>query len=101
MRTRAKLATIRGNGLGRPASSSEQNTRSRQGKSMDAGVPNAERREPAESSIRLPSSLRDRIGQMIMVGFRGMTAAEAEPTMRNIEAGSVGWVLLFDVDAET
>ena len=68
---------------------------------MDAGVPSAERRATADNSIRLPSSLRDRIGQMVMVGFRGLTPREAEPTLRSIRNGEIGWVVLFDVDAET
>ena len=38
---------------------------------------------------------------MILVGFRGMTALEAEPVMRNIADGIVGAVVLYDVDAET
>jgi beta-N-acetylhexosaminidase len=66
---------------------------------MDAGVPHAERREP--TAIQLPASLRDRIGQMIMVGFRGLTPREAQPALRNIADGTVGSVVLFDVDAET
>jgi beta-N-acetylhexosaminidase len=66
---------------------------------MDAGVPDAERREPAV--VDLPASLRDRIGQMMMVGFRGLTPREAQPTLRNIADGTVGAVVLFDVDAET
>ena len=66
---------------------------------MDAGVANAERREP--SVVQMPASLRDRIGQMMMVGFRGLTPREAQPTLRNIDAGVVGAVVLFDVDAET
>ncbi len=68
---------------------------------MDAGVPNAEQREPAGNSIRMPEALRDRIGQMIMVGFRGMSPRDAQPTLHNIAEGSVGAVVLFDVDAET
>jgi beta-N-acetylhexosaminidase len=68
---------------------------------MDAGVTNAERDEKAEMSVQLPAALRDRIGQMIMVGFRGITPREAQPTLRNIGEGSVGAVVLFDVDAET
>jgi beta-N-acetylhexosaminidase len=66
---------------------------------MDAGVPDAERREPAV--VELPASLRDRIGQMIMVGFRGLTPREAQPTLRSINDGTIGSVVLFDVDAET
>jgi beta-N-acetylhexosaminidase len=36
-----------------------------------------------------------------MVGFRGVDATEARPTIRNIAAGTVGSVVLYDVDAET
>ncbi len=68
---------------------------------MDAGVTNAERDEKAETSVQLPAALRDRIGQMIMVGFRGITPREAQPTLHNIGEGNVGAVVLFDVDAET
>jgi beta-N-acetylhexosaminidase len=49
----------------------------------------------------MPAELRERIGQMVMVGFRGMNTSEAEPTMRAIEAGAVGAVVLYDIDAET
>lgn len=50
---------------------------------------------------RLPEDLHDRIGQMVLVGFRGMTPREAEPTLRQIQAGSIGGVALYDVDAQT
>ncbi len=49
----------------------------------------------------MPSDLRGRIGQMIMIGFRGMTAVGAAPTLRNIADRTVGAVVLYDVDAET
>jgi beta-N-acetylhexosaminidase len=45
--------------------------------------------------------LHDRIGQMVLTGFRGLTSAEAEPTLRQIAAGSIGGVVLYDVDAQT
>ena len=38
---------------------------------------------------------------MIMVGFRGMTPREAEPTIRQIEDGIIGALVLYDMDAET
>lgn len=66
---------------------------------MDGDGRDAERREATE--VQLPASIRDRIGQMIMVGFRGLTPREAQPTLHNIEEGCVGAVVLFDVDAET
>lgn len=38
---------------------------------------------------------------MMLVGFRGLTAKSAEPTLRQIARGSIGGVILFDIDAET
>jgi len=49
----------------------------------------------------MPENLRDRIGQMILVGFRGITAIEAHPVLRCIAEGTVGAVVLYDVDAHT
>jgi beta-N-acetylhexosaminidase len=51
--------------------------------------------------LSLPRELRERVGQMVMVGFRGLDEIEAEPTLRNIAAGSIGAVMIHDVDAET
>ena len=68
---------------------------------MDARVPPVERQPDAEGQPHLPEDLHDRIGQMVLVGFRGMTPHEAEPTLRHIRAGSIGGVVLYDVDAQT
>lgn len=68
---------------------------------MDAGVPRVERQSAAAPETQLPKDLHDRIGQMVLVGFRGMTPREAEPTLRQIRAGRVGAVVLFDVDSHT
>ena len=38
---------------------------------------------------------------MVMVGFRGITPMEAQPTIRNVANGNVGAVVVYDVDAET
>ena len=43
------------------------------------------------------TELGERIGQMIMVGFRGLTAPE-DPISSDIAEGSVGGVILFDYD---
>jgi len=51
--------------------------------------------------LRLPEDLHDRIGQMVLVGFRGLTPREAEPTLRQIRAGSIGGAVIYDVDAQT
>lgn len=44
------------------------------------------------------AGLRRKIGQMVMVGFRGTTLAEAGPLGEQIKAGQVGGVVLFDID---
>lgn len=49
----------------------------------------------------MPADLRARVGQMVMVGFRGLTAAEAQPAIRRIADGTIGAVVLYDVDAES
>src|SRR5688500_4007905 len=46
-------------------------------------------------------SLRERIGQMLLVGFRGLTLEEAEATRRQVSNGALGGVLLFSVDQLT
>jgi beta-N-acetylhexosaminidase len=68
---------------------------------LDARVPPTERGQAPRASLQMPAELRDRIGQMVLVGFRGMTALEAQPTIRNIANGTVGAVVLYDVDSET
>ena len=67
---------------------------------MDARVLLGDSHTHAESP-QLPHDLHDRIGQMVLVGFRGLTAQEAEPTLKQVEAGSIGAVVLYDLDAHT
>ncbi len=43
-------------------------------------------------------SLEARIGQMLMVGFRGLDVHPEMPILEDIRQGRVGGVLLFDVD---
>ena len=43
-------------------------------------------------------SLREKIGQMLLVGFRGATPAECDLVVRDIRAHHVGGVILFDQD---
>lgn len=38
---------------------------------------------------------------MVLAGFRGLTARSAEPTLKQIAAGSIGGVVLYDFDAQT
>jgi beta-N-acetylhexosaminidase len=46
-------------------------------------------------------SLRERIAQMLLVGFRGSTLDEAEPIARDIAQRGLGGILLFSVDQQT
>jgi beta-N-acetylhexosaminidase len=55
---------------------------------------------PASPSPAGPT-LRERIGQMLVVGFRGLTPDEAEPVRSLIAAGTLGGVILFSVDQLT
>ena len=55
--------------------------------------------EPSPTPIEM--SLRQKIGQMLLVGFRGLTIEEAEPTRALIASGELGGVLLFSVDQPT
>ncbi|MGH2402103.1 MAG: glycoside hydrolase family 3 protein [Candidatus Limnocylindria bacterium] len=46
-------------------------------------------------------SLRERIGQMLVIGFRGATPEAASATLRQVESLALGGVVLFDVDQLT
>jgi beta-N-acetylhexosaminidase len=43
-------------------------------------------------------TLKEKIGQMLLIGFRGLEADEQSPIIRDIRAGRVGGVVLFDRD---
>ncbi len=43
-------------------------------------------------------SLREKIGQMLLIGFRGCTPAESEFIVRDIREHRIGGVILFDQD---
>lgn len=68
------------------------------------GTPSV-RPSPTPTPTPVPSpegpSLRERIGQMLLIGFRGLTADEAAPTRALISDGSIGGVMLFNVDQPT
>jgi beta-N-acetylhexosaminidase len=68
---------------------------------MDARVSFDEHEPTIRPTLQMPADLRRRVGQMILVGFRGLTPLEAAPTLRHIKDGSIGGVVLYDVDAET
>lgn len=44
------------------------------------------------------AALERKIGQMVLVGFRGMSVDDAGPVVEQIRAGQVGGVVLFDRD---
>ncbi len=46
-------------------------------------------------------SLREKIGQMLLVGFRGTTVATAATILADIRERNLGGVLLFDTDQPT
>ena len=54
-----------------------------------------------DRSFPVPADLRRRIGQMVMVGFRGLNEKQAQPVIKSIAAGEVGAVVLYDLDAWT
>jgi beta-N-acetylhexosaminidase len=41
-------------------------------------------------------TLREKVGQLLMVGFRGLEAGPCSPIIQDIRAGRVGGVVLFD-----
>lgn len=45
-----------------------------------------------------PPSLREKIGQLLIIGFRGCTAAESELIVRDIREHRIGGIILFDQD---
>jgi beta-N-acetylhexosaminidase len=55
---------------------------------------------PEPSSTPGPT-LRDRIGQMLLVGFRGLTVEEAGEIASDIRDRNLGGILLFDTDQPT
>jgi beta-N-acetylhexosaminidase len=43
-------------------------------------------------------TLKEKVGQMLMIGFRGLEAGDHSPISRDIRAGRIGGVVLFDRD---
>jgi beta-N-acetylhexosaminidase len=60
---------------------------------------------PSPSATAVPSDpgpgLRERIGQMLVIGFRGATPNAANTTLRQVGSLGLGGVVLFDVDQLT
>ncbi len=58
---------------------------------------------PLSEATLAPSgvSLDEKIGQMIMIGFRGLELSESDPIMQDLRDRHVGGVVLFDYDVPT
>ena len=57
---------------------------------------------PAPTPPSQAVSLEEMVGQMIMVGFRGMTIEEVDPSLLSqLDSGLIGSLILFDYDVPT
>jgi beta-N-acetylhexosaminidase len=57
---------------------------------------------PSEAPSQAPApTLREKIGQMLLVGFRGLTVAQAATAVADIRERNLGGVLLYDQDLPT
>ncbi|MBA3850583.1 MAG: glycoside hydrolase family 3 [Opitutus sp.] len=45
-----------------------------------------------------PSTLREKIGQLLLLGFKGSTAADTAIIVRDLREHAIGSVILFDID---
>ncbi|SDB53590.1 beta-N-acetylhexosaminidase [Desulfonatronum thiosulfatophilum] len=50
------------------------------------------------AEARLDVPLETKIGQMLLVGFRGLEVDDASPIVQDIQSGRIGGVILFDHD---
>lgn len=70
-------------------------------------APSSAKPSPSHPAAPTPSpspngpSLREAIGQMLLIGFRGASVAEAEPVVRDIAQRGIGGILLFSRDQLT
>lgn len=46
----------------------------------------------------LPTTRREKIGQLLLLGFKGRSAADTAPIVRDLREHAIGSVILFDVD---
>lgn len=56
---------------------------------------------PASAVSGAEPSLDVKVGQMIMVGFRGLSITDGQPVARDIRQRQIGGVILFDYDVPT
>ncbi len=59
------------------------------------------RAAPPELPSPGDEALADKIGELLMVGFRGTDLDDSDPILEQVKAGQVGGVVLFDVDVAT
>jgi beta-N-acetylhexosaminidase len=50
------------------------------------------------SAARFPSTLREKIGQLLLLGFKGRSAADTALIVRDLREHAIGSVILFDLD---
>lgn len=53
------------------------------------------------ASMAEGAAVDKQIGQMLLVGFRGLTVDTSSPIAKDLKAGRIGGVLFFDYDIET
>lgn len=56
---------------------------------------------PSFATIQSHVTLRDKIGQMLLIGFDGKQVTAASPIVKNIEENNIGGVILFDYNYKT
>jgi beta-N-acetylhexosaminidase len=99
--TRRRFLTALGGGLAAfilAACGVERSTEPSPSSSMAASPTNTTSPEPTATPT---PSLRDRIGQMLLVGFRGLNVEEAGEIVADIHDRNLGGILLFDTDQPT
>jgi beta-N-acetylhexosaminidase len=74
---------------------------SRQPSLSPSGAPSPTDSPTSEPTSSAPPALRDRIGQMLLVGFRGLTLDDAGDIAADIRERNLGGILLFDTDQPT
>ncbi|MGZ6213459.1 MAG: glycoside hydrolase family 3 protein [Candidatus Limnocylindria bacterium] len=75
--------------------------RSSQSSSSPAVAPTPTETPTPQPTTTPGPSLRDRIGQMLLVGFRGLTIEDAGDIVADIRDRNLGGILLFDTDQPT
>ncbi len=72
------------------------------GSSRDRGtMPTQAQPDSSGGPASSDEALADKIGELVMVGFRGSALDDSDPILQQVEAGQVGGVVLFDIDVAT